>query len=161
MGEPGRPQGAGVAVGVGAVVIDGNEILLMRRAQSHGLGTWSTPGGALDSGEDFESCARRETREEVGLELSDVRFLAVTNDVFESGRHFLTVWMAGRLRDPGRRTVVPNEEVAEHAWFAVDRLPTPLFLPLWNLALGVCHPPRPGPPGLGTWIRAVGPVASD
>lgn len=131
-----------VSVGVGAVLASDGEVLLMRRAQPHGRGTWSTPGGYLEPGETFEDCARREAREETGLGLEDPRFLAVTNDVFDDGRHFLTVWMVGRAR-PGRRRadVEPGREVAEFGWFRPDDLPSPLFTPFENLVRGRGHPP--------------------
>lgn len=87
-----------ISVSVGAVLTSGRDVLLMRRAGSHGIGTWSTPGGYLEPGESFEEYARREAREETGLTLEEPEFLAVTNDVFDDGRVFVTVWLVGRVR---------------------------------------------------------------
>ena len=81
-------------IGVAAIITRSNQVLLIQRKGPHGTGTWSTPGGHLEFGEDPQQCAIRETREEVGLEVSSVRFIGVTNDIFpESGKHYITLWM--------------------------------------------------------------------
>jgi len=132
----GRPQ-----VGVALIISRGAEVLLLRRKGAHGAGTWSTPGGHLEFGESPEECARREAREEVGVEVAEVRFRAITNDVFRAeGKHYITLWMQGAYRsgEPARRA---EDEVAEVGWFAWDALPQPLFLPLQNLLQGRCDPP--------------------
>lgn len=43
------------------------EILILKRAVGEAVGGWYLPGGALDPGEDIETCARRELLEECGL----------------------------------------------------------------------------------------------
>jgi 8-oxo-dGTP diphosphatase len=123
-------------VGVGIVIRRKDEILLVRRRNVHGDGSWSTPGGHLDPGESPEECAVREAREETGVEVGSVRFLAITNDVFEKeALHYLTVWMEGDYLS-GTETVAEEYEVSEVAWYAAHSLPDELFLPLQNLIGG-------------------------
>jgi mutator protein MutT len=55
------------AVGVGAVVIDGNSVLLVKRGHAPLKGEWSLPGGAVEIGETLEAALIREVREETGL----------------------------------------------------------------------------------------------
>lgn len=127
-------------IGVGILVSKEDEVLLVRRASVHGAGTWSTPGGHLDHGESLERCAAREAMEETGIEVSNVRFRAVTNDVFrEEGRHYVTVWMEGEYLS-GEATVAAAHEMSDVGWFPWDALPEPLFLPLKNLLEGRCYP---------------------
>ena len=128
-------------VGVACLVTRHGRLLLLRRQRSHGAGSWSPPGGHLDFGESLEACAIRETMEETGLHVADPRFVAVTNDIFESdGRHYVTVWMRADA-DAGEPSVQDPAEAAEVGWFAPDRLPAPLFLSLANLLAGRALPP--------------------
>jgi 8-oxo-dGTP diphosphatase len=128
-------------VGVGVLVTKGDRVLLIRRAGVHGEGTWSTPGGHLEYGESPEACAVRETREETGVEVANVRALGYTNDVFEeSGLHYITLWMAAE-HVAGEATVAAPYEASEVGWYPWDALPEPLFLPLWNLVRGESYPP--------------------
>jgi ADP-ribose pyrophosphatase YjhB (NUDIX family) len=54
-------------VGAGVLITDSNgRLLLLRRTDN---ACWGIPGGALEPGESLEETARRETREETGLQL--------------------------------------------------------------------------------------------
>jgi 8-oxo-dGTP diphosphatase len=122
-------------VGVGCLIRRGHEILLVRRRGTHGSGTWSTPGGYLDLGEDPSSCALREALEETGVTATAPRFVGLTNDVFEAeGKHFVTLWFEADYSS-GDATV-SDDEVARVGWFREDDLPAPVFLPLRNLLAG-------------------------
>ncbi len=125
-----------VSVGVATIITRGDEVLLLKRKNAHGDGTWSTPGGHLDFGETPEQCAIRETREETGLDISEVKFKAMTNDVFEvEGKHYISIWMEGRYAG-GEPIVNAEYESSEVGWFAWTALPEPLFLPFQHLLEG-------------------------
>lgn len=66
-------------LGVGAIIFEGDNVLLVERAGEPLKGWWSIPGGLLETGETLEAATQREVREETGL-LVDVvsRF-----DIFE------------------------------------------------------------------------------
>lgn len=128
-------------VGTAMIITRDNKVLLMKRKGPHGHGTWSTPGGHLDFGETPEQGAAREAKEEVGLDVVDIRFRALTNDVFDTtGKHYVTIWMDGK--STGEPTIAAEEEVNELGWFAWDSLPSPLFLPLENLLKENSYPPK-------------------
>ena len=61
-------------VGVGVVLfcVQTGEILVGKRKGSHGSGQWALPGGALEWKETSSSCAKRELREETGIDLNEV-----------------------------------------------------------------------------------------
>jgi 8-oxo-dGTP diphosphatase len=128
-------------VGVAALVVRENRVLLLHRINAHGAGSWSPPGGHLEPGENPEQCAIRETKEETNLDIGGLRFLAITNDIFEEeGLHYITIWMRPGVVD-GEAVVNAPEEASEIGWFAWDTLPENLFLPLHHLLAGESYPP--------------------
>ena len=128
------------SVGVGIIITRGEEVLLLKRKDVHGAGSWSTPGGHLEFGESPEECAIREAKEETGVSITDVEFRAVTNDIFEeSGKHYVTIWMQGKYSS-GKAVINAAYEMADVDWFAWDKLPKPLFLSFENLLHGRCYP---------------------
>ena len=120
-------------VGVGVIVVKGDKVLLGKRKDAHGNGTWSFPGGHLEFGEELEDCATREVAEETGIEIKNIRFAAVTNDIFpEEGMHYITVYMLCDHKSKEPAVMEPNKCEAWE-WFEWDALPSPLFIPVKNL----------------------------
>ena len=128
-------------VGVGVVITRGDEVLLLHRKNVHGEGTWSTPGGHLDFGETPEACAAREVFEETGLQVGNIRFICITNDVFDESRHYITIWMRGEYQG-GEARVAAEYESSEVAWFPREALPSPLFKSFQHLLQGKTYPPQ-------------------
>jgi mutator protein MutT len=57
-------------VGVGAVIVEGQRVVLVRRRSEPLQGEWSLPGGAVETGETLEACVVREMGEETGLQVA-------------------------------------------------------------------------------------------
>ena len=66
-------------VGVGAIIVDGDLILLEKRKNSPGRGKWSVPGGLVDLGETAEEAVIREVKEETGLDVYDPHLVDVVS----------------------------------------------------------------------------------
>ena len=60
-------------VGVGVIITRNEQVLLLKRKNVHGSGSWSTPGGHLDFGESPEECAIREAKEEADLDITKIQ----------------------------------------------------------------------------------------
>lgn len=71
-------------VGVGAVIVRDNRVLLIRRGQPPLLGEWSLPGGVLECGETLREATIREAREETGLIVETGELLGVYERVVHS-----------------------------------------------------------------------------
>jgi ADP-ribose pyrophosphatase YjhB (NUDIX family) len=67
-------------VGVGGVVIQDHQVLLVRRGQPPRKGEWSIPGGMLELGEKLRDGVTREIEEETGIQVTPLQVL----DVFDS-----------------------------------------------------------------------------
>ncbi len=68
-------------VGVGALVVDGDKVLVVLRENEPGKGLWSVPGGLLELGETAREGARREILEETGVDVEFDRLLDVTDSI--------------------------------------------------------------------------------
>lgn len=112
-----------------------NQILLGLRISKLGNHTWSPPGGKLEKGETIEDCIIRETKEETGMILTDMKFNCITNDIFEDGNHFVTIYMDA-LEIYGFPTRMEVNKCVEWKYFDIDDLPDNLFLCFENFISG-------------------------
>lgn len=123
-----RPQ-----VGVGVIVLRGNKVLLGKRKGSHGESTWAFPGGHLEWHEMIMNCARREVKEETGLDVLLLNVGHYTNDIFEKeGKHYVTLYLTALSQEGEPRVMEPNK-CDEWGWFLWGDFPEPLFIPVRNL----------------------------
>lgn len=68
-------------VGVGAIIIEGGRVLLVKRGKAPLAGQWSIPGGALELGETIREGVAREALEETGLQVEPADLLGVFDRV--------------------------------------------------------------------------------
>ena len=129
-------------VGVAVIIIKDNQVLLGKRRNAHGAGTWCFPGGHLEFGETIQDCARREVLEETGLVVANLRLTTYTNDMFEAeSKHYVTLFVIAEHSSGEPRALEPTK-CAGWEWFSWDSLPRPLFLPIENLLRQEFHPFR-------------------
>lgn len=68
-------------VGVGALIVEGGRVVLIKRGKAPLLGEWSIPGGVLELGETLRQGAEREALEETGLVVRATELLGVFDRV--------------------------------------------------------------------------------
>ena len=112
-------------VGVGAVIVRDNRVLLIRRGQPPLLGEWSLPGGVLECGETLREAANREAREETGLvvdvgEMLGVYERIIRNDDARVRYHYVLIDFVCR---PVAGELKAGSDAAEAAWFSREELP--------------------------------------
>jgi len=112
--------------GVGVMIFKDGKILLGKRKGAHGAGEYAFPGGHLERMETFVDCARRETREECGIEITNIRFQYLMNSFHYTPRHFVHV---GLIADwaGGEPQILEPERCESWGWYALDGIPKPLF----------------------------------
>jgi 8-oxo-dGTP diphosphatase len=121
MEQQNRPK-----VGIGVMILKEGKFLLGKRKGSHGEGEYAFPGGHLEYMESFESCARRETREEAGIEIKNIRFQFLANVTKYAPKHYVHI---GLLADwsSGEPEFLESEKLESWGWYDLDNLPEPLF----------------------------------
>ena len=67
--------------GCSVIVVRDGKVLLVKRGKEPFRGCWSLPGGGQEAGETLEDCARRELREETGLEAGALEFVAARDRI--------------------------------------------------------------------------------
>jgi ADP-ribose pyrophosphatase YjhB (NUDIX family) len=68
-------------VGVAAIVVDGDRVLVVRRGRAPARGQWAFPGGRVNPGEALADALRRELYEETGLAIEVLGQLAVVEAI--------------------------------------------------------------------------------
>ena len=122
-----------VLVGVGAILLRNNKVLLGQRIGSHGAGSWALPGGHLEFTETVEQCATREVKEETGLDVLEFKSAPYTNDIFISeSRHYVTLFVVADSFH-GEPEVIEADKCLGWHWCDWKELPKPLFQPLQTL----------------------------
>ncbi len=128
-------------VGIGTVLLRPGAVLLVRRSKPPGLGQWSIPGGGQELGETAEAAARRELREETGLEVESLTLVAnvdsIHRDVDGHIRFHYTILDFAGLWCGGEP--VAKDDVSEAAFFPFTMLPS---LGLWSEAIRVIDAAR-------------------
>jgi len=120
-------------VGVGVCIVKDGKVLWGKRKNSHGEGSWCFPGGHLEFNESWEDCAMRETLEETGIRIKNIRFVAATNDIFPKGaKHYVTIFMLAKY-DTGEVQLLEPDKCERWEWFDWSNPPEPLFISGQNL----------------------------
>lgn len=134
---------------VGAVIPDGDRLLVVRRARAPGAGLWTIPGGRVEAGETDHEALRREVREETGLDVTVGRLLGtVEQDAGEGAVFVIRDYMCA----PEGGDLRPGDDAADARWVTAQelrRLPTTPHLVETLVGWQVLPPASLTPPGSG------------
>jgi 8-oxo-dGTP diphosphatase len=101
---------------VGAIVIDDDKLLLVRRGRGAGIGLWSIPGGRVEWGETLTHAVAREVAEETGLQVVVVDWAGWVERIGR-GHHFVIHDFVAALAPGNAATdAVAGDDAAELRW---------------------------------------------
>ena len=116
-------------VGVGAVVLEGDCVLLVQRGRPPSQGKWSLPGGLVHLGERLEDAVRREVEEECGLAVRVVDVCGVIDRVVrdpgasEGGGRVRYHWViVDYVAEPAGGVLQAASDAADARWVRLDDL---------------------------------------
>ena len=125
-----------IGAGCGVMVFnpDGKLLLGLRNydkdtadSDHHEEGTWTMPGGNIESGETFEEAGIREAKEETGIDVRNLEVICVQTDMNEHA-HYISVGLVAREFEGVPRPMEP-EQIMAWRWFDLNDLPKNIFSP--------------------------------
>ena len=125
---------------VGATLLalnEAKEILLIKRTDNE---CWGVPGGSMELGESLEDTLKRETREEIGVDLTDFEFFGVYSGdsqyyKYPNGDEVYVVATVFITRQSLKNMKIDPVEHSESRYFKIHHLPdniSPPIIPILN-----------------------------
>lgn len=114
-----------IKVGLGVMIFKSGKVLMGERKGAHGAGEFAFPGGHVEFGEPIVAAAKREVKEEVGIEIKNVNLLYCGNLV-KYGKHYaqfglIADWKSGEVKNKEK------DRSGDWSWYPVTKLPKPFF----------------------------------
>ncbi|MFA6571605.1 MAG: NUDIX domain-containing protein [Bacteroidota bacterium] len=120
----------GVAVGV-FIINDEGKIFLSKRSgkATNECGTWEIPGGKVQFGERLQDAAKREAKEEYGIDIEITeQFPAQNHLIPKEHQHWVPTCFLCRITGDGKPSIMEPDKCDEIGWFSFDSLPSPLSI---------------------------------
>ena len=110
-----RPESRGVKV----ILKYDDEVLLAQHSYGHRL--WTFPGGGVNSKEAFETAACREMKEELGIEIKNLKGIGSYFTNYEYKKVTVECFV---VEVDTKQVIIDNFEIAQVKWFKLNELPT-------------------------------------
>lgn len=114
-------------IGINTFVVRDGKLLLGKRKNISGDGTWGLPGGHLEIEENMKAAAERELMEETGLRAESFDFSNIVRDMDTSHRYIQIGFVAQGVF--GEASLNEPDKFEEWRWFSLAELPKDLFPP--------------------------------
>lgn len=103
---------------------EAGKYLFVKRAAEPRKGYWDFPGGFADEGEDLEECSVREVKEELGIEITGLKYLSAHKDEYNyQNIQYSTIGVSYLAKFPEGSKLRPADDVSDYKFFALDEIP--------------------------------------
>jgi 8-oxo-dGTP diphosphatase len=102
------------------ILVENGKVLLIKRGRDPFKGEWAIPGGRIEDDETAEQCAKREMKEETGLDVEIIKMTGLYSDPERDPRLIIA---AGFLVKRVGGVVQGGDDAAEAKWFDLSKLP--------------------------------------
>lgn len=113
-------------VGSNVFVVRDNKLLLGKRKNVFGEGTWALPGGHLETGESMRGAAKHELQEETGLSAQNMKFICLVNNIQVNGQFIQVGFLAEGVE--GEPELNEPDKCYGWQWFEIGKLPENIFI---------------------------------
>jgi len=115
---------------VGVMIFKGKKVLIGKRrnTSTHGQGEYSFPGGRLEHMEGFEEGVKRETFEEAGIKIKNIKFQCLINIDIYKPKHIILIGLTATWKS-GKPQSFENERIGDWNWYDMNNFPEPIFPP--------------------------------
>ena len=105
---------------VGAVAVDRDRLLMVRRGRGPAQGEWSIPGGRVEAGETLMTAVAREVFEETGLEVVAERFIGWVERISDDYHFVIHDFLVTVLDERPKPTA--GDDAAEARWVPLEEV---------------------------------------
>ncbi len=116
-----------IKIGCEIFLIQNNAILLGKRKNCYGEGMWALPGGHLEYGESILECAKRELKEELGIEGLALKIISILDNIDERGHYVHISFLLEQFQ--GEIQCMEPDLCYEWKFFNIANLPQDIFAP--------------------------------
>lgn len=110
----------GIILVVSVTIFRNDEVLLIKENKPTAFNKWNFPGGRIEFGEDILYAARREVKEETGLEVKIINTTGVYNFISSTNNQVILFHFTGEVT--GGSLILGEDEISDSSWVKVKDL---------------------------------------
>jgi len=113
-------------IGTGVIILNNKKQVLFGKRTYNPIG-WSVPGGHIEYGETIIDCAKRETLEEAGIEITSPKVMTIGENIFpDKNLHSITMFVFATADENQEPQNMEPDKCDGWQWFDINNIPSEL-----------------------------------